>query len=220
MSAMVASLFIGGLIVSSDLPETLNAGLVRLGWTAVQLSEAAQVPDPSLSGWRTGRMKPGLGPLVAICRATGWDLGAFLAGEIVQTADPEILPDRSSRRRPVDWALVANRLREMAELAEPPSFRAAAADLGVDLHAIRRRLPEEAAALVDRRRDLATEAALRRRTARTGLVADLTIRLLEAGGGASRRDLEPLLPDGWQLREKVLRDAWRAGQAASKARAA
>jgi hypothetical protein len=43
---------------------------------------------------------------------------------------------------------------------------------------------------------------------------------LVAGGRASRRDLEPLLPDGWQLREKALGDAWRAAQADWKATAA
>jgi hypothetical protein len=220
LSAMVASLFSGRLAVSDDLAKTLNAGLARLGWTAIQLSDVAQVPDPSLSGWRTGRMKPGLGPVVAICRATGWDLAAFLAGEIVQASAPVRLPNRSSARVAVDWAGVSGRLHEMTERSQPPSFRAVAADLDLSLKAIRRHLPEEVAALVGRRRDLVTAAAQERRVERTTLVTNLTIGLLEAGSDASRRDLEPLLPEGWQLREKVLGDAWRTARAAWQPRAA
>jgi hypothetical protein len=147
-------------------------------------------------------------------------LRAFLAGEIIQAADPDALPDRAPARRWVDWAFVTGRLREMTALAEPPTLRAAATELAVDVHAIRKRLPTEAAQLVARRRELETGAYLRRRDERRAMVMDLTLRILDAGGSASRRDLEPLLPDGWQLREKALGDAWRLAKAEWKARAA
>jgi hypothetical protein len=220
VSLMVASLFADELIVSADLAKTFNAGLARVGWTASQLSEAARVPEASLSGWRAGRMKPGLGPLVAICRATGWDLRTLLAGEIVQIADPAVLPERPSARRGVDWAFVRRRLREMTALPDPPTLRAAATELAVDIHAIRKRLPTEAAQLVARRRELESAAYQRRRDERTAVVTEITVRILESGGRASRRDLEPLLPDGWQLRERALGDAWRAAQADWRERAA
>jgi transcriptional regulator with XRE-family HTH domain len=194
--------------------------LASLGWTALDLTKAAKVPGPSVSNWRSGRMKPGLGPLVAICRATGWDLRSFLAGQIVQTSRPGAVPTGRARRERIHWPVVAARLRQMAELERPTSFRAAAAELGLDLHAIRKRLPTEVAALIGRRRALEHAEFVRRREARTSFVADLTLRILESGGRASRRDIEPLLPDGWQLREQAIGDAWRAAHAEWRARAA
>lgn len=220
VSLIVASLFASDLSVSGDLAKTLNEGLSRLGWTGLQLAEAAQVPEPSVSGWRSGRMQPGLGPLVAICRATGWDLAALLGGRIVQHAEPEILPDRVSRRRPIDWIRVERRLRDMAKSTEPPTLRAAATELCVDLRALRHRLPVEVGELRARRRELETAAYERRRDERTGIVTVVTLGLLNGGSAASRRDVEPLLPAGWQLREQALGDAWRAAHAEWKSRAA
>lgn len=209
---------IASMLASPPRPEVdpacvggaLKLGLANLGLTGSGLAKVAGVSAASVSSWTAGRLKLSLPGVVAMCSATGWEIGAFLDGRVVGSEQAHAL-DRSvpRARRLHDWTAVREAVLSHATDEPPITLVELGAALGITYPWLRARLPLETQILVDRRAAWERRQAETRAAKLTALVASTTRQLLESGRAASAREVECYFPSNVSLRERQLMKTWR-----------
>jgi hypothetical protein len=197
-------------LTQSALRQAIDAAIAASG-TQRDLALRADVTRGSISMWQRGLLHPSRDGVLRLCASGSWDVAEFVEGRLVVNAHGALDGQATPRRRQaeIDWPAVRRRLKAFAKRTPPPSLAQVSRDLGVGPWSLRRQARAETQALVRRRRDWLDAAATGRMAGLTQLVTDVTTNLLATGSRASRREVELALPAGYQLRERVLGDAWR-----------
>jgi transcriptional regulator with XRE-family HTH domain len=167
----------------------------------------------SITSWFSGT-QPSLTSLLRIAAGVGADLTSILAGIPVADRHERFLPDRDPPRlrNRTNWAVIGISLGEEAGREVPRPLRAVAAEYGVDPVDVRRRFPEAARHLVSLAREARSRAAKERLATLTATLQSIMVDLEREGLVASRRNIEPRLPQGVTLEEESLKRVWRAGR--------
>lgn len=189
------------------LVELVHAGIGSAG-SAQALALALGFGKSQLSEWRNGHITPPLDAAIAIANFIGVDFAAFMLGEVSQITPVAEVRTKPTRDDRMAWEQVRALLVAAVSEDPAPTLRSVVARTGRDLSSVRRRLPDECAALRERWASWRTANAAERRRGIDETVTSVVNELRAEGLRPSRRVIEPRLP-GLSIRERQVADVWR-----------
>lgn len=194
----------------SEVAAAVREALGEVGGSHGDIANAIGISPSSLSKWQNGQGRPSLTGALRICALGQWKVGPFFTGRLVHAPGIQsIEPSPWHGRVPKDWRAVARSARRLARSDPPPTLRAVATQLRVDIRSFRCHLPDLAATIVETQRRWASGGAADRLIEATALIEQIVAALTETGVEPSRRAVEARLPKPLSLREPALQAAWK-----------
>ena len=215
--AMWAADRVGAMLAQDPAPpaaqrqavvEAIRCAAIRAG-SAKALASRLGLSQGLVSEWRSGKVRPGLPALLAICAIASLDPACLGTGRVVDAAGAPTPPRIGGERLAIDWGAIERALRAELETSSPRPLRTVLRELGIDPAWARRRLPDLCGAL---RARAAAITAIRTEARSREISASMALALAELRGSGinpSRRRIEALLASGLSVREPQVRDAWR-----------
>jgi len=161
------------------------------------------------TNWLARSLVPSLDTALRLAAAFGADLTSILAGSPIFDVRRRFQPPLGKGRRHMDWAVVGRELSGELRVPQTRSLEAIARDLGTARQELKEHFPELSQAVIDRHRAALHERSERRRLYLVEAVEGIVSELQLAGIHPSARAVEAALPDGINLRETALSEAWR-----------
>lgn len=188
----------------------VDDAIATLGCAQKDVAAAIGHARSSVSKWRSGKGRPSLAGVLRLSALGDWSACAFLDGRLVRQMGPGIInPSPWGGRARKDWRRIEREVRQAVSSAPPPTLRSVARAAGVDIQALRERLPQRSAQIVQRRRDWDRQMVNERQTAAAMLIDEAVALLRAAGIDPSRRAVEAQLPKPLSLREPALQAVWK-----------
>ncbi len=188
----------------------VDDAIATLGCTQKDVAATIGHARSSVSKWRSGKGRLSLAGILRLSALGAWSACAFLDGRLVRQRGPGMIePSPWGGRTRKDWRRIEHEVSQAASNDPPPTLRSVARATGADIQALRERLPQRSAQIVQRRRAWDRDLANQRQAAAGMLIANVVARLRAAGVDPSRRAVEAQLPKPLSLREPALQAVWK-----------